>query len=150
MKLREEFRRERVRDLPLRDAILVDSYTVVRAAIALMRTKSLGCAIIVKAGQIPCGIFSERSVLEVLDSGASLDEQPVCNFADKSFVCVSEDDPIELVWDAVQVNGARFVCVTDREGKAKGLTGQRDRRIRIGLFLKTNHGSATRREAVDA
>ena len=125
MKIREELGHELVGALPLRDAILIEPYTVVRAAIAIMRTKSLGCAIIVKPGRIPCGIFSERSVLDALVQGACLDEHPVCEFADKSFLCVSDLDPVSAVWDAIQLKGARFVCVTDRDGKVRGLTGQR-------------------------
>lgn len=125
MRIREELGRELVGALPLRDAILIEPYTVVRAAIAIMRTKSLGCAIIVKPGRIPSGIFSERSVLDALVQGASLDERPVCEFADTNFVCVSELEPVLSVWDAIQIQGARFVCVTDRDGRARGLTGQR-------------------------
>ncbi len=125
MKIREELGHELVGSLPLRDAIMIEPYTVVRAAIAIMRTKSLGCAIIVTPGRVPCGIFSERSVLDALVQGASLDEHPVCEFADSSFVCVSETEPISSVWDAIQIKGARFVCVTGRDGRVRGLTGQR-------------------------
>jgi CBS domain-containing protein len=125
MKLRQALEEEPVRSLTLRDAILIEPYTVVRAAIALMRTRGLGCAIIVKQGQVPTGIFTERSVLEVLAHDACLDDQPVCEFTDPAFVCVSQDDPISAVWDAVQNKGARFVCVTDKDGKVVGLSGQR-------------------------
>lgn len=125
MQIQKELGRELVRALPLRNAILIEPYTVVRAAIAIMRTNALGCSIIVKPGRIPTGIFSERSVLDVLVQGASLDSRPVCEFADKNFVCVSEDEPIASVWDAIQTKGARFVCVTNGDGKILGLTGQR-------------------------
>ena len=125
MKFRKELEKERVRSLTLRNAILVEPYTVVRAAVALMRTQSLGCVIIVKPGRIPTGMFSERSVLDVLVRDVDLDKHPVCEFADPKFFCVSEDDPIAKVWDAIQHQGARFICVTDREGKVIGITGQR-------------------------
>ena len=125
MRLRSQLAKETVRSLPIREAILIEPYTVLRAAIAMMRTRSLGCAVVVKSGKIPCGMFTERSVLDVLAKGAQLDEQPVADFLDPSFLCVNIDDPILSVWKAVQEQGARFVCVTDSDGKAIGLTGQR-------------------------
>ena len=114
-----------VMDLPVRDVILLPSSTVIRAAVAMMRNHSLGCAVIVDQGQIPIGIFTEHSIIEILLSGASLDESPVSHYADASFVEARQSDSVWHVWEACRRSAARFVCVTDQEGKAIGLTGQR-------------------------
>lgn len=110
--------------LPLRTPIEVQPSTIVRAAVALMRTNQLGCAVIVDVEK-PVGIFTERSVLEVLMRDASLDNLPVRDFMDSGFRCVKHSEPISSVWSALQDDNLRFICVTDDEGKLVGLTGQR-------------------------
>tara|TARA_R110002049_G_scaffold4601_5_gene32618 strand:- start:859491 stop:859961 length:471 start_codon:yes stop_codon:yes gene_type:complete len=125
MSFREQLENEPTSSLPIREAVVVRSGTVVRAAIADMRTQRLGCAVIVDHSQVPLGIFTEQSVIALLVDEASLDERSIQDFADKNFVSVSTRDPISHVWDAIQTNGARFVCVTDEDGKLVGITGQR-------------------------
>jgi predicted transcriptional regulator len=125
MNFRQELLEDTVGSLPLRDAIIMRPYTVVRAAVARMRDLSIGCVVIVDYDQVPSGIFTEHSVIEVLMKNASLDESPICEFADPNFIVVEQDEPILRVWEAVQLAAARFVCVTDSKGKALGITGQR-------------------------
>ena len=122
---RKEIEFDSISSLQLRDAIVVHQFTVVRAAIAMMRDKSLGCAVIVDQSGKPIGLFTEQSVVEVLVSNASLDERPVCEFAERDFLCVKASEPIARVWDAVQRAGVRFVAVTDERGNLIGITGQR-------------------------
>ena len=90
-----------------------------------MRNKSQGCAVIVDSGHRPTGIFTERSILKVLMENASLDERLVWEFADPRFFTVNSREPMIRVWEAIQLNDARYVCVTDDEGKLIGVTGQR-------------------------
>ncbi len=125
MGFREQLEQEPTSSLPLRDAVVVHSGTLVRAAVADMRTQSLGCAVIVDYARVPSGIFTEQSVIELLVQNASLDDRPIQDFADSSFVSVKSSEPISRVWDAIQLGGARFVCVTDDDGKLIGITGQR-------------------------
>ena len=125
MSFREHLEQEPTSSIPLRDAVEVHSGTVVRGAIAEMRTRSLGCAVIVDYGLVPSGIFTEQSVIELLVQNASLDDRPIQDFADSSFITVKSSEPISRVWDAIQLDGARFVCVTDDDGKLIGITGQR-------------------------
>lgn len=115
---------EPVSSLPLREAITVQPATIVRAAVALMRSKQLGCAVIVEIDR-PIGIFSERSLLTALTQDPSLDSHAVRDFADPNFLTVKTSDPIAVVWDAIQKDGLRFICVADEEGRLVGLTGQR-------------------------
>jgi CBS domain-containing protein len=122
---RQDLEHEPIRNLPLRDAIVVTPYTLIRAAVAVMRDRSLGCAVIVEHGLIPVGLFTEQSLLKVLTQNASLDERPVRAFADPNFMAFTASEPISKVWDAIQTNGLRFVCVTDDDGRLIGVTGQR-------------------------
>lgn len=125
MTFKEELARETIAELPLRDAIAVDSHTVARAAIALMRSHKLGCAVLVDQSCRPVGIFSEQSVIALLVAGASLDSTPVDAFADREIAVASVSDPILDVWREIVDSGKRFVCVTDDDGQLVGLTGQR-------------------------
>jgi CBS domain-containing protein len=125
MGFREQLEQEPTSSLPLRDAVVVHSGTLVRAAVAEMRTHSLGCAVIVDSAGVPSGIFTEQSVIELLVQNASLDDRPIQDFADPSFVSVRSSEPISRVWDAIQLAGARFVCVTDDDGRLIGITGHR-------------------------
>ncbi len=122
---RQDLELDPIRNLPLRDAIVVSPNTLIRAAVALMRDRSLGCAVIVEHGLFPVGLFTEQSVLKVLTQNASLDERPVRAFADPNFMSVTASEPISKVWDAIQTNGLRFICVTDDDGRLIGITGQR-------------------------
>ncbi len=125
MSFRDELTADKVEALSLRDAIAVDGHTVVRAAVALMRSHGLGCAVIVDLHCRPVGIFTERSVIQMLAEGVCLDTTPVSEFCDLNFHVASTLDPIAKVWDAITHSGARFVCVTDKTGQLIGLTGQR-------------------------
>lgn len=122
--LRQTMDEDTVASLPLREPIQIVPATIVRAAVAMMRHRQLGCAVIAERGR-PMGIFTERSVLDVLIQDASLDNLPVRNFADINFRCVQLGDPISCVWDAIQRDGLRFICVTREDGQLVGLTGQR-------------------------
>jgi len=121
----QDLREDTVRSLPIRKAIAIQSHTLLRAAIAMMRNEGLGCAVIVNHQRQPIGIFTEHSVIDALARGVGLDDRPVCEFVDPDFFCVRETDPILRVWELVCDSAARFVCVTDREGTVVGITGQR-------------------------
>ena len=122
--LRRTMEEDTVASLPLREPIQILPATIVRAAVAMMRHRQLGCAVIAERGR-PLGMFTERSLLDVLIRDASLDNLPVRDFADENFRCVRRSDPIAKVWDAIQRDGLRFICVTSDEGQLVGLTGQR-------------------------
>ena len=125
MGFREELCEESLDALAIRDAIAVRPLTLVRAAIAAMRSQALGCVVIVNNDYAPIGIFSEQSVIQLLLGGAPLDETPVSEFADPNFLSLPITAPISAAWDAIQNEGVRFICVTDTSGRLIGLTGQR-------------------------
>jgi CBS domain-containing protein len=74
----------------------------------------------------PIGFFTERKVIEVLAQGyTDLDEIPVSEHLDEAWFAVHEDAPLCDAVDAIQRRGARFLCVTDDEGRVVALTGQK-------------------------
>jgi len=123
--LRENLECERISTLRLREVITVFPETVVRSAVAQMRFKQLGCAVILDARERPTGIFTERSLSDALIKDASLDNRTVEEFAERTYSQFTASQPIACVWDAVQRHGSRFGCVTDEDGRLIGLTGQR-------------------------
>lgn len=127
MGFREDLQLEPVSELPLREAVVVSPGALLRNAVAQMRAKSIGCAVVVKFGSSgpPCGLFTERSLIDAAMNNVSLDDRSVGEFADTAFVSVKNTDPIAKVWDAVTQDRARFVVVTDPDGAVIGVTGQR-------------------------
>lgn len=125
MAFREELELEPISSLRLRDLIVVHQYTIVRAAVAVMRSHSLGCALIIDPIGKPIGLFTEKSLLAVLMQGASLDRRPVWDYAERDFLSFRKSEPIARVWDAVKQQGVRFIVVTDDEDHPVGMTGQR-------------------------
>jgi CBS domain-containing protein len=125
MGFRNEMAEDCVRSLPLRDAIMIDPETPLSEAVARMRGKSLGCAVVVDPRGAPTAFFTEQSLLRALLQDPVLDQRPVRDFFDPDFLVVCSSDPITRVWDAVQRNGLRFIAVIDDEGRLIGLTGQR-------------------------
>ena len=123
--LREMLDGESVDKLPIRKAIEVETGTIIRSAVARMRASDLGCAVIIGFRGKPVAMFTERSLLDVLMENASLDESPIGEFADFRCSVVQESDPITRVWDAIEMEGERFICVTNTEGRLVGITGQR-------------------------
>lgn len=116
---------DRLEQLDLRDAIAVDSHTLARAAIAMMRHHELGCAVIVDDQQRPHGIFTERSVISMLLRGSCLDQTSVSQFTDPLFICMDRRQTVMSAWKTILDTKARFICVTNDDGSLFGVTGQR-------------------------
>ncbi len=126
MRLKRNIQTELVVDLPLREAILVQSDTSVSAAIERMREKQLGCAVVVDVDGKLLGTFSERIVIDlVLQQPENLTTLTVGDHMDQENFVVKTSDTICKVLDAIQNKAARFVCVVDDEGAVVGLTGQK-------------------------
>lgn len=123
--LKDNLNAETVGQLPLRETITVERGTNIQDAIARMREKNLGCAVIVDGSGQTVGIFTERSVINALMQDASLEDLTVINFADRDFLQVKRSDPIRRAWEGVLLHGCRFICVTDDRGQPIGLTGHR-------------------------
>jgi len=126
MGLVESVKTERVCDLPWREAAMLGEDASVASAIEQMRAKEIGCAFVVDEMGRPLGFFTERKVIEMLASGyEGLDDIPVSEHLDEAWFSVNQNAPLCDAVDAIQRRHARFLCVTDDEGRALGLTGQK-------------------------
>ena len=126
MRLKKNIQSELVGNLPLREAILIQTDTLVSVAIDLMREKQLGCAVIVDEDDKPLGTFTERILIDlVLQQPDSMAALVVGEYMDQEWFTVKKSDTICAVLDTIQNKAARFVCVVDDEGKVVALTGQK-------------------------
>lgn len=126
MRLRKNLQNERVSELPCREAILISPETTVRQAAEIMQAKKLGCAVVVDAEGKPIGVFTERTLIDLLlQQPDNLGEILVQNHLEKEWFCVRSSDPISAVLDLILNRDARFVCEVDENGRAIGLTGQK-------------------------
>lgn len=126
MGLIENIREDRVRDLSLREAIKITADLPVSVAVERMRSRELGCAICVDDQDRPMGVFTERSVIDLmLQPPEDWDSLPVGEHLESDWFCVGLDDPLFELVDAICERRARFFCVTDAAGQVVGLTGQK-------------------------
>lgn len=126
MGLMENIQSEITKDLPWREAVLISEEGTVGSAIEMMRAKEIGCAFVVDDVGRPIGMFTERKLIALLAQGyQDVDELPLHEHLDESWFAANQNDPLHSVIDTIQRRGARFVCVTDDEGCAIAVTGQK-------------------------
>lgn len=126
MPLEHNLAQEPVSVLRLREAVKVRPTTPARDAVAQMRARRLGCAIVVDDSDRPHGVFTEQSVINLLRSRPrDWGDQPVQGYMDPCWASIRQTEPIGNVIATMQADDLRFVVVVDAEGKAVALTGQR-------------------------
>jgi len=125
MGLKENLASEPVTRLALRKLVAVGPATPVREAIRTLRSQELGCAVVVDDAGVPLGTFTEEVLMKLLLSGPDSLDEPVAEHLSPRFACVAESEPISRVLEEMQGRDLRFICVTDAEGRAVALTGQR-------------------------
>lgn len=124
MGLRKIILHEPVSKLELRELLTLKPNDTVKAAVKLMRTKRLGCVVIIDEQGKPLGEFTEHSLLKLLLVNP---EAMSCDLKDvmgDDWTTVKLTDPVAKVLDAMH-DGSRFVVVVDEDGKAIHLTGQK-------------------------
>ena len=121
----EQLGTDKVRSMNLRKPIVVKPDATVRTAVLAMREGQLGCAVVVDEDHKPLGMFTEGQLREELPVNPGMVDRPVEDFMADRFPWVNEEDSVETVLDAMQVNNTRFVCVVDKDGRLVGLTGQK-------------------------
>lgn len=122
MGLRENILSEKVTELPLREAIAVPPSMSVREAVDRMRGKHLGCVVVVDDSGKPQGTFTEEDLIKMLSGGL---DSVVGDHLSLQWASVKIDAPIASVLEAMKSKNLRFVVVTDEEGRAVALTGQK-------------------------
>jgi CBS domain-containing protein len=126
MGLAENIQCEFAKDLPMREAVLISEDGTIGSAIEQMRAKDIGCAFVVDDVGRPIGMFTERKLIELLAQGyEDIDELPLHEHLDEAWFAANQKDPLCSVIDTIQRRGARFVCMTDDEGRVIAVTGQK-------------------------
>lgn len=125
MALHQNIVNEPVSKLDLREPVLCGPAESIRDAVARMRSRNLGCVIVVDIDRKPLGMFTESMLTQLLaDDPTALDQTLGENVADQ-WPCVLDTDPISLVLEAMQAKNVRFIAVVNDDGRIVGLTGQK-------------------------
>jgi CBS domain-containing protein len=125
MGLYENMINDPVKDLALREPILVGAHDSVRTAIQRMREQSLGCVIVVDSQQKPLGIFTENMLTQLVAKGQFAVEDDVQKHMAAALPWVGLSDAVVNVVDALQTKNIRFLCAIDEDGHVAALTGQK-------------------------
>jgi len=125
MGLLEDVQRQTVSNLELREAITLTPDQSVRHAVDLMRSRELGCVIVVDDRNQLVGVFTERRLLRMLATTSGGLDDPVGKHVASAWNTVRLADPIARVIDVMESRNLRFVVVVDDEGHPVGLTGQK-------------------------
>ena len=125
MGLRDNLLTDSISQLALREALILDPGTLIRDAVVLMRSQRLGCVIIAEDDRIPIGVFTERELIKLLAQDASALDESVGGHLAPTWAIVKQSDSIAKALEAMHKNRMRFVCVTNDEGQAVALSGQK-------------------------
>ena len=125
MGLRDNLKTEPVSKLALRELVTAQPEMLVREAVELMRAHNIGCVVVTDKEEKPVGIFTESLLRTLLLSGTAFLDEPLEKHMADRCPWVSDSDSIQTVLEAMQINNIRFICVVDKDGKAKALTGQK-------------------------
>ena len=125
MGLKENFEKESVSKLEIRDAVTVSPNDSLADAIGLMRERDIGCAIVVDEHRKPIGIITESMLTELLSHGALPVNDPVEKHMADRCPWVRATDPVADMLDAMQMKNVRMLCVVDKHDRVVGVTGQR-------------------------
>jgi len=125
MGLKENICEEPVSELELRELVTVKRKTTVGEAARLMRDHRVGCVIAVDSKGKPVGKFTERLLMKTLLKNAKALEMPIEKLMYDDANVIRKDAPIAEVVGMLEEQELRFLCVTNRAGKAVAITGPR-------------------------
>jgi len=125
MGLQENLHTEKVTQLSLRDPVTTSPVDSLRSVVDSMQQRQLGCAIVIDEKGKPLGMFTEHRLIQLLADETTSFDQQVSDVMTTDWPSVTEDDPIVKVLDLMKSRNVRFIIVTDRDGRLKGLTGQK-------------------------
>lgn len=125
MGLYENMIGEPVKDLALREPIVVAPNATVREAIQLMRQRQLGCVIVIDADRKPLGIFTENMLTQLVAKELPFADDPVERHMSANLPWVRLTDSVVSIVDALQTKNIRFLCAVDADGRVAALTGQK-------------------------
>lgn len=125
MGLFENIRADKVKNLNLRDPLLVKPDDKVRDVVQAMRKLNLGCAIVVDDARKPVGMFTESMLTQMVARKPKAIHDSISDHCANHWPQVFLTDPIVAVLDALEIKNVRFLSVVDDSGRIVGLTGQK-------------------------
>ena len=125
MGLFENMKVEPVRNLNLRQPVLVRPDEKTRDVVQAMREANLGCAILVDDEQRPVGMFTESMLTQIVAVNPNALDDSVGSRAADRWPQLRLSDPIVSVLEALELKNVRFLSVVDDDGKIAGLAGQK-------------------------
>ncbi len=116
-----------IRSLPsLREPILVERRTSLRAVIERLNQERVGCVLIVDDARL-VGVFTERDVLtKLVGTDHDMDRTAVETLMTRDPECLTLDDGIAYALNKMAVGGFRHIPLVDAEGHPAGIVAMRD------------------------
>ncbi len=125
MGLYENIMNQPITSLALRPLIAVRAGATVHDAVDLMRLRRTGCVIVTDASSRPVGMFNERLMTRLLCKPGASTEDAIDKHMTPSVVTVRQEDLVIDMLRTMQEKNARWVCVTDSNGRAVAMGGLR-------------------------
>jgi CBS domain-containing protein len=123
--LERRIMKDRVRDLTLRDPLLVPPATPVGETLRRLVDRSVGCAVVVEDGRV-VGIFTERDLLERLNAqAAEMADRPISEFMSRPVETLELDDRVAFAVNKMDLGGYRHLPILS-EGRVVGLISVRN------------------------
>ena len=117
--------KDRVRELTLRDPLLVEPATPVGKVLSRLVDRSVGCAVVVEDREV-VGIFTERDALVRLSAEANeLADRPISEFMSQPVETLELDDRVAFALNKMDLGGYRHLPILS-EGRVVGLISVRD------------------------
>jgi len=144
MGLRDALVTETVGALELRHLIALGPDTPVRTCVAEMQKNKLGCVVVVDEAGKPIGKFTERRMMQMMVSDATIIDRPVSESMYNECDTVTQQTSIADLITLMDEKHLRFVAVVDDAGKAIALCGQKG----VMEFIAENFPRAVKVQAM--
>ncbi|MEB3780609.1 MAG: CBS domain-containing protein [Desulfurococcales archaeon] len=113
-----------VKDIMRTELVTLSPGETVESAVRLMKENNIGSILVVDAGKL-VGIFTERDLVSMVASGASL-EQKLGDVMTRNLVTVKPDDPVVKALCRMIEHNIRHIPVVDDTGAPLGMVSARD------------------------
>lgn len=125
MSLKQDLDSTPVSRLNVRPPLTISASATVREAVQLMRTKKLGCVVVVDENDRAVGLFTEAMLRHGLNQSAALLDDTMQNQMATRFPWVLPVDSARDILDAMEDFDTRFLAVLNNERHVTGITGQK-------------------------
>jgi len=130
----EEPRMPVVREIMMRDPVVVSPDASVREAARLMGQYDIGCVVVCREDSVE-GIFTERDVLRQAAAGSPWETTPVARCMTPKPVTVAPEEPLPSAIDQMERTRVRHLPVME-EGRLVGIISMRDLLRHRARFLE--------------